>query len=459
LYLADNTPTMKRKILFLIIGCIFTVAALAVIQGYFIYNTYKLKAKEANAEITDQLLELETTGKLDSLNAAWMLRTSQFVNDYYDHKSSKADYEKIIVKVSDSISEVMDNYINKNDIFEEYEVNYINYLKSVVMFRDGSKIPDTIFNGKMKLYGDNEAGNHETPASRSTWRDGKFSNDKKKKTDYTFEVVSHRFYSIANWEKQFYMKMAGLLIFSVLLLSFVVILFYLSIKNLITQKKIAEIKTDFINNITHEFQTPLAALDIAVKTLRNKEGELTEEHFKHSLEIIDRQNVRLQKLFGQVTEASLTEGNITALRNESTDQNTINGIVNDFCLSHPDITIKCNTGEIPLYMDRFHFSTILINLMDNAAKYGADTINLTLEKTDAAVVLTVKDNGIGIAKKEQKAIFDKFYRVQKGNIHTTKGLGLGLFYVQQLVKAYNGTITVDSEEGNGAGFIIEIPQP
>lgn len=450
---------MKRKILFLIIGCIITVAALAVIQGYFIYNTYRLNAKEANTEITDQLLELETTGQLDSLNAAWMLKTSKFVNDYYDHKASKADYEKIILKVSDSISEVMDTYINKNDIFEEYEVNYINYLKSVVLFRDGSKIPDTIFNGKMKLYGDNEAGIHETPASRSTWRDGKFSNDKKKKTDYTFEVVSHRFYSIANWERQFYIKMAGLLIFSVLLLSFVVILFYLSIKNLITQKKIAEIKTDFINNITHEFQTPLSALDIAVKTLRKKEGELTEEHFKHSLEIIDRQNVRMQKLFNQVTEASLTEGTITAVHTQPLNCDSIKEIVSDFHLSHPDVTINCGTNDMVLHMDRFHFTTLLVNLLDNAVKYGADTIIVSLEKTDTNVRLSVKDDGMGIAKKEQKAIFDKFYRVQKGNIHTTKGLGLGLFYVQQLVKAYNATITVNSEEGNGAEFIISLPQP
>lgn len=450
---------MKRKILFLIIGCIVSVAALAVIQGYFIVNTYKLKAKEANAEITEQFLALETSGKLDSLNGAWMLKTSTFLNDYYNNKTSKDEYKKLMQKVSDSLSQVMNTYINKNRIFQEYEVSYIDYLRTIVFFREGSTIPDTVFKGKLMLYGNNIARTPEISASRSTWRDGRYRDDTKKNTNYTFEVVSQRYYSIANWEKEVYLKMAGLLIFSVLLLSFVVILFYLSIKNLITQKKIAEIKTDFINNITHEFQTPLAALDIAVKTLRNKEGELTEEHFKHSLEIIDRQNVRMQKLFGQVTEASLTEGNITALHNEAVNGDTINRILNDFCLSHPDISINCNTGTVVLYMDRFHFATILINLMDNAVKYGADTIDLTLEKAGTAVSLRIKDNGIGIAKKEQKVIFEKFYRVQKGNIHTTKGLGLGLFYVQQLVKAYNGTITVDSEEGNGAEFIIEIPQP
>ncbi len=449
---------MKRKILFLIIGCIITVSALAVIQGYFIYNTYKLRAKEANAAITQQFLTLETTGKLDSVNAAWMLRTSQFVNNYYNHKVTKADYPNLIKKVSDSISLVMNEYINKNDIFEEYEVNYINYLKTIIIYSDDSKVPDTIFSGKMKLYGNNIDGHTETPASQSTWRDGKFSDDHGQKTDYTFEVVSHRFYSIANWEKQIYLKMAGLLIFSVLLLSFVVILFYLSIKNLITQKKIAEIKTDFINNITHEFQTPLAALDIAVKTLRKKEGILTEEHIRHSLEIIDRQNVRMQKLFGQVTEASLTEYNINPVHAQGLDSLAIREILDDFSLSHPLVAIRFNSDAV-LYMDRFHFTTIITNLMDNAVKYGADTITIGLHESDKNAILTVKDNGIGIPKKEQKAIFDKFYRVQKGNIHTTKGLGLGLYYVNQLVKAYAGSVTVNSTEGNGAEFIISILQP
>lgn len=450
---------MKRKILFLIVGCIVTVTALAVIQGYFIYNTYKLKAKEANAEITEQFLELETSGKLDSINGAWMLQTSKFIRDYYDDKAKKEDYKKLITKVSDSLSEVMDDYINKNQIFEQYEVNYINYLKTIVLFRDGSKVPDTLFKGKLMLYGNNTAGTPETPASRSTWRDGKYSDDHKTTTEYTFEVVSQRYYSIANWERQVYIKMAGLLIFSVMLLSFVVILFYLSIKNLITQKKIAEIKTDFINNITHEFQTPLAALDIAVKTLHRKEGQLTEAHFKHSLEIIDRQNIRLQKLFGQVTEASLTEGNINASQEQAIDNTSIKEILDDFMLSHPGITTHIDTSGAALHMDRFHFATLLINLLDNAVKYGADTISINLQKTDANAAICIKDNGIGIAKKEQKAIFEKFYRVQKGNIHTTKGLGLGLFYVQQLIKAYNGNITVNSEEGNGAEFIISIPQP
>ena len=450
---------MKRKIFFLIAGCIFSITALAVIQGYFIYNTYLLKAKEANSAITQQFLTLETTGKLDTLNACWMQHTKKFINDYYHHRVSKTDYKRRIKQVSDSLSSVMNQYINKNQIFEEYEVNYSNYLQSIIIYTNEGNIADTIFRGKMLLYGNNKSNAPETPASQSTWRDNKDSRDGENAIQYGFEVVSQRFYSIANWERQIYVKMTGLLIFSVLLLSFVIILFYLSIKNLITQKKIAEIKTDFINNITHEFQTPLAAMDIAVKTLRKKEAEISPEHFNHSLDIIDRQNIRMQKLFGQVTDASLSDGNIGPVNIQLLDNEILKIIIDDFILSHPSITITLSESKAIFKIDRFHLTTILINLLDNAVKYGATAITVDLQNTEMESVLIVKDNGIGIAKKEQKVIFEKFYRIQKGNIHTTKGLGLGLYYVQQLVKAYHGTISVSSSEDNGAKFTIAIPQP
>ncbi|MDV6168870.1 HAMP domain-containing sensor histidine kinase [Flavobacterium sp. DG1-102-2] len=448
---------MKRKIAFLITGCILTVVALAIIQAYFIYNTYLLKAKEANAAITEELLEIETTGKLDTLNACWMGKTKSFINGYYDHKGTKEEYKNLIKKVSDSLSAVMSGYINKNAIFEEYEVSYINYLQSVVVYRN--KIPDTLFKGKMVLYGNNTAHADETAASQSTWRDKTDDTDINSLQGYGLEVVSQRYYSIANWEHQIYIKMIGLLIFSVLLLSFVVILFYLSIKNLITQKKIAEIKTDFINNITHEFQTPLAAMDIAVKTLRKKDDGLTAEHLNLSLDIIDRQNIRMQKLFAQVSEASLTNGEITPITAEPLQNSSLEEILNDFKLSHPGVVIKQTDTAASLHIDRFHFSTILINLLDNAVKYNANVITLTLTTKGNGTIVSVKDNGMGIPKKEQKAIFEKFYRVQKGNVHTTKGLGLGLYYVQQVVKAYNGNITVNSGEGDGSEFVILIPQP
>lgn len=446
---------MKRKISFLVAGCIVTVIALAAIQGYFIYNTYQLRVKEANTAITQEYLKLETTGKFDSINSAWMRKTSRFMSDYYWGKANKEDLKTMMKRVSDSLSGEMNRFVKKEHFFEEYDVSYSNYIKSIVMWHNCSQT-DTIFDGKMLVYGNNDTGSLESPASQSTWNDAKYSDDNNSIEQYSYKVMSQRFYSIENWEKKILIKMSGLLVFSVLLLLFVVALFYMSIKNLIIQKKIADIKTDFINNITHEFQTPLGALDIAIKTLKGK-NELTPEQFDHSLDIINRQNVRMQKLFGQVREASLSNA-ISIEKAQALGCEALKEIINDFKLSHPQVSINCEDKGAVLRIDRFHLTTILMNLLDNAVKYGADDIAIIISNAGAKSILTVKDNGMGIPQKEQKAIFEKFYRIQKGDIHTTKGLGLGLYYVNMLVQAYKGEITVKSDGARGSEFIITLPQ-
>jgi signal transduction histidine kinase len=200
-------------------------------------------------------------------------------------------------------------------------------------------------------------------------------------------------------------------------------------------------------------------MDIAVKTLQRKENELTKENFDTTLSVIGRQNTRLQKLFAQVTEASLTPKDITSENKSTIGCKDIIEIVSDFKVSKPDVTINCSAEDtgIAFKIDRFYLNTILINLLDNAVKYGATTIDIKMENLGDKGIISIQDNGPGIPIKEQALVFDKFYRVEKGNIHNTKGLGLGLYYTRQVVEAYKGTITISSEETKGALFTITIP--
>lgn len=433
------------------------MAALAAIQGYFIYNTYQLKEREAKTLITQKLLDIETSGKLDSINKAWMKKTGKFVIDYTQGRVSKNDYLKLIRKTEDSLSAQMSRYMERRGLVDDYDVTYANYLTSAIVENSATKELDTLCGGKVLLFSNNNEGAAEMKASESRWAETTtdISEDAE---PYNFAVVTSRYYSITNWNSEVLYKMAGLLLFSVALLAMVIGLFYWSIKNLITQKKIADIKTDFINNITHEFQTPLAALDIAVKTLKKKDAELSEEHFYNSLSIIDRQNQRMQKLFGQVSEASVGAGEIDTSRVESISKEEIQQVIDDFAISRPQaiINFKADTTAT-LYIDRFHLATILNNLLDNAVKYGATIVDVSLEQNISSSGLRIKDNGRGIAPKDQPAIFDKFYRVNTGNVHNTKGLGLGLFYVKQIVTAYNGEISVSSDEGKGSIFTLSLP--
>lgn len=445
----NNDFLMKRKIMLLIGSCIFTVVALAAIQSYFIYNTYKLTEKEVAQTIKKQVDDLEDNDRWVEINNAWMELTSQYITEYVQNKNL-TNFEDFAEQKSDSISKIFTDYVRQNSKIDDYEIGYSVYVTSVTLTTETKN--DSLYKGRLLILTNNDIKGDELYLASSRW-ENKLENEK---VNFGLIVKSERFYSFQNWKSTIISKMAGLLIFSVILMAFVVILYYMSLKNLITQKRIADIKTDFVNNITHEFQTPLATMDIAIKTLKRKEEQMTPEHQAHTLSMIERQNDRLQKLFRQVTEASVAP--IANKENIEISCSEIQEMIDDFKISKPGISIQCRQNQnFSITMDRFHLNTILINLLDNAVKYGADEIKIELYKEKNQFNLSVKDNGKGIPFKEQNTIFDKFYRVEKGNIHNTKGLGLGLFYIKQLVETYRGKIKVESEEEKGATFLITIP--
>jgi two-component system phosphate regulon sensor histidine kinase PhoR len=407
---------MKRKIMLLIGACIFTVIALATIQGYFIYNTYKLNEREINSSIKKQISRLEDTDEWEEISDTWALNVKKYAKEYAKGKVTKQNFTSYVNSKKDSLSKATKVYMKKMEQPDDYDIDYSIYLNSITLLNNGKK--DTLFNGKILILANDTLKKNKILSAMGRW-ETKDSNE---------ELT---------------------LIFSVLLMAFVVFLYYMSLKNLITQKRIADIKTDFVNNITHEFQTPLATMDIAIKTLQRKDQQMSPEHYKNTLAMIERQNERLQKLFRQVREASVTP--IANKESIEVTSDEIKDMIEDFKLSKPDVTIEFTSQEetFTIAMDRFHLNTILINLLDNAVKYGALKIEVDLKITAGNFIFYVKDNGKGIPVREQASIFDKFYRVDKGNIHNNKGLGLGLFYIKQLVNTYKGTITVKSEEQKG----------
>jgi signal transduction histidine kinase len=268
---------------------------------------------------------------------------------------------------------------------------------------------------------------------------------------------------IKDWKTIVVQRMSFLLIASVIIFLFVIGLLYYSIKNLITQKKTSEVKTDFINNITHELKTPLATLSIATKSLKNETIITNKEAFSSTLNIVERQSNRLQKLIDQVLTNSLSSDAIVLSKETMSDNNYFSELIQDFILAHQhsDIEIinEVCAPEVMLRIDRFHFTTALNNILENAVKYGKENTRITV-KTDCKngnYHITIGDNGIGISEKDQEHIFDKFYRVGDGNVHDVKGLGLGLYYTSQIIGAHEGRIAIQSELGTGTTFHIKIP--
>ncbi len=267
--------------------------------------------------------------------------------------------------------------------------------------------------------------------------------------------------NIDGWKRIVLGRMASLLIISIFIFLLVIGLLFYAIKSFITQKKIADIKTDFVNNITHELKTPLSTLTLATKMLKLDKEISTSNNSKNLVNTVERQNKRLQKLIDQVLNNSLGYQEIQLKKEVVNADEYLNLIVDDFELSLDSQSIKIikniNTNTI-IEIDKFYFTTAILNILENAVKYGKESLEIEIStQSDDNFTVSITDNGIGIPKKEIPFLFDKFYRVGNKEVHNVKGLGLGLYYTNQIIKAHKGDIFVISEENKGTMFTIKIP--
>ncbi len=443
---------------FLIFGCVFAVLALLTIQGYFIFNTYQLKEREIKSQvktILEKLDDREDHEKSDFKDD----KEQSLLIDFQNHKISEKQLIANLQKLEINHSEIAIKYIDAKFKNTNLEVGYSKNITSIITIQGNKK--DTLINKNIELYRSKLPLIEKLILTKSSWHtssESSSSSDLNKKVvkKYEYEVQKTYNYSINNLAKLVFSEMIGLLIVSFLLMVFVVSLFYYSIKNLFQQKKIAETQRDFINNITHEFKTPMATLSIATKTLNNH--FLDEQTTKNTIEIIERQNNRLQKIFNQVNFNSILSNIENTKIEQYIDQEYIQKNILDFKIANPEINVLSEIElGIDIKMSKFHFDTILSNLLDNAVKYQGTNLEIDIKNENNCSFIKVKDNGIGIPKEEQKSIFDKFYRVSTGDVHNIKGLGLGLFYTKEIIEIYNGIIWVESSK-KGSQFVISIPK-
>lgn len=250
-----------------------------------------------------------------------------------------------------------------------------------------------------------------------------------------------------------------LTVLSVLAIGF----FLYSIWVIMEQKRLSELQKDFINNMTHEFKTPISSIKIASDFLSNDAYIKSDARLGKYIKIIKDQNLRLNDQVEKVLNVARLEKDSIELKKEIFEVvQTLRDIINNESLKLKQGIIQFNThlqaGNINA--DKLHFVNVVANMIDNAIKYSDDTpiVDIGLEEDDHFLILSIKDNGIGIDKESQKKLFDKFYRVSTGNVHDVKGFGLGLYYVKNICAAHHWQISVQSDLGKGSKFTIRIPK-
>jgi two-component system phosphate regulon sensor histidine kinase PhoR len=296
--------------------------------------------------------------------------------------------------------------------------------------------------------------------------------DKKKllKSSFNVDLFSDKYFSMPYELAVYYPNKTsmvlgalwGMLLTSAAIIILLIYTFWYFVRMMLRQKKLSDMKTDFINNMTHEFKTPVTNISLALETIGEAAHQLN--GLRPILNIIGEENERLRENVERILQIAAVDKENLSLKLETVDLHSlIQKVVRSF-----DMQIENNCGRINCSLqasysnvvgDETHIINILYNLLDNAIKYsaGCPEVNISTQSNRIGVMLSIEDRGIGMNSATQKRIFDKFYRAQTGNVHDVKGFGLGLSYVKSIVDAHKGSIEVKSEPGKGSRFDVFLP--
>jgi len=411
------------------------------IQIYFLYKTYQIKENNIYDQLDKNLDRHQSVlrKKLKISDDTIQKRLISFNKGEITKKQLLDFFTKNKETVKPFFSHYVDSIASKSNL----EVAISRQYKSILSTPDNKYILDSI----VTIYETNRPITKIGRRYGGEWETSTENRDDK--TDhlnglYEFKVKTYYNLQILNIKSIVFRDLTILILSCILILAAVLWLFTLTIKNLISQQKQVEILHTVVDNIAHEFKTPIATLKIAAKSLRK-------DWNPENLPLVERQINRLESLMQQLHENDDDE-------NVETYYDDWSNYIEDLQFANAKVEfVLHNTTPNTLPFNRTAMETLIKNLCENSAKYGATRVEIDLKAIQNTLDIKIADNGNGIPKKEQQRIFEKFYRIQSDNIHNTKGLGLGLFLVKDIVTRYNGSIELISEPGKGTTFKIALP--
>jgi two-component system, OmpR family, phosphate regulon sensor histidine kinase PhoR len=418
----------RNTIRIIIVLASLVLIGLVTTQIFWVSKAYKLEQKQFDHDVTAALKNVgkeilihskDSSVLADPINKVtenyFQVAINDTLNPFYLESLLKSEFKKQELNI--------DFEYGIYDCFSDSVV----FKKAIMLAIDGS--------------------NAETSAPQIKWdRDGHY-----------FGVY------FPNRNKAMMSQMSFWLISS-LFLVVVVIFFAYTISVILKQKRLSEIKNDFINNMTHEFKTPISTISLSSDVLMNPEISKDKDRLFNYAQIINNENNRLKNQVERVLQIAALDKEIELNKTQIDLHQLIQSIVINFELAFKEknaaVTMEFTAKKHSVMADEIHLTNILQNLIDNAVKYSYPTfpvIKISTKNSKGTIQIAIDDNGIGIAKENLKLIFDKFYRVPTGDIHNVKGFGLGLNYVKTMIEEHNGSIDVKSEFNKGTQFTLTLP--
>ena len=413
----------KRPYRLAIAVALIGLTGLLVVQVYWFVNAYQLQEKQFNdnvnlalRSVTDQLLRIDNDRTSGISPVKQMASNSYFV-----------DFNRNIQY--DQLDSIIRSVFQQHEILSPFELSVNEDKSNMIMF-----------------------GNFYKQGARSKGQATCLKREEPLRTEMDFTVTFPD-------KKSQIMGSMSIWIFSAFTFLAILCLFGFMIIDLSKQKRLAEVKADFINNMTHELQTPITNISLASEVLKKSTGKISEEKAAHYVDIIHTENQRLKRQVEQVLQTAMLEKGEIELNKSQVNLNSIIAeVVNNFQIRvksrEGNIKSKLDATQPHVFGDRFHLTNILYSLLDNADKYSVSSpdITITTSNKNNGILIAIADKGIGISQDVQQFIFDKFYRATQGNVHDVKGFGLGLTYVREIVKAHQGKVSVSSDVDNGSVF-------
>lgn len=405
--------------------------------------------------------QIPISKKGDSLNLTKMYTDEALVRIKKDENTP----EQLTADLNQSI---------QNGEFSLREFAKLNASNMPINRRVDSKTLDSVVTKELKMKGINTKFGFSVidKNNKSTAITNKAYNEAKNNTNYSYPLFTDNkdrtLYSLSLVfpRKEYALAKSNLPMLLGTFMSLLTILgiYIISINYMMRQKKISEVKTDFINNMSHEFKTPLATISVATDSLANDKIATNPEKVKYYSGLIKQENLRMKKQVENVLNMSKLERNeVSLFLKETNVRNLIKEISESFSLivaqRNGTLTQEFLAEEYHFKIDEFHFSNMLINLLDNANKYSpeAPEIKIKTQNEGSWYVIEISDKGSGMDVLNRTKIFEKFFREETGNIHNVKGQGLGLSYVKKIVELHKGQISVESKKGEGSVFKVKLP--